>query len=169
MKKVQRVKAIEQLGLEGDRYAGERGAFSKSGRKVIRHVSLIEQEAIDRANKDSKIYFLPEDTRRNIVVRNFPLDGLMGKEFMVGNVKMRGVEPCHPCQRPSKLSGKPDFEERFSGHGGLRAEVLTTGLIFAGIFGGSNVSTEIYFCLLCRTTTAFPHVCPIFFPELREQ
>ena len=132
MQELQTVKAIEQLGLEGDRYAGERGAWSKSKRRVIRQVSLIEQEAIDRANAHLEIPFLPEETRRNIVVSNFSLNDLIGKEFMVGNVRMRGVELCDPCQRPSKLAGKLGFEESFSGFGGLRAEILTTGEIGVG-------------------------------------
>lgn len=132
MQELQTVKAIEQLGLEGDRYAGERGAWSKSKRKVIRQVSLIEQEAIDRANASLQIHFLPGETRRNIVVSDFPLNGLIGKEFMVGNVRMRGVELCDPCQRPSKLAGKSGFEESFAGYGGLRAEILTTGQISVG-------------------------------------
>lgn len=132
MQELQEVKAIKQLGLEGDRYAGERGAWSKSKRKVIRQVSLIEQEAIDRANANLKVPFLPKETRRNIVVSNFQLNDLIGKEFTVGNVRMRGVEFCDPCQRPSKLTGKSGFEESFAGYGGLRAEILTTGQIHVG-------------------------------------
>ena len=132
MQELQTVKAIEQLGLEGDRYAGERGAWSKSKRKVIRQVSLIEKGAIDKANSNLKTPFLPSETRRNIVVSDFPLNDLIGKEFAVGNVRMRGVELCDPCQRPSKLANKPGFEESFSGFGGLRAEILTTGEINVG-------------------------------------
>lgn len=161
MEEVQEVRAIEQLGLEGDRYAGKRGAWSKSGRKVIRHVSLIEQEVIDKVNKGLKVPFLPEDTRRNIVVSNFPLNDKIGKEFMIWGVRMRGVELCDPCKRPSKLSGKPGFQESFSGYGGLRAEVLKTGPIIVG----SNVSTQTYSCLICGTMTAFPHVCPGFYSK----
>src|SRR3989344_3545918 len=160
MQELQKVRAVEQLGLEGDRYAGERGAWSKSKRKVIRQVSLIEQEAIDRANTNLEIPFLSKETRRNIVVIKFPLNGLIGKEFMVGGVRMRGVELCDPCQRPSRLVGKRGFEESFTGHGGLRAEIFNTGLIYVG----ANVSIETYLCLICGTTTAFPHICPVFNP-----
>lgn len=157
MQELHRIKAIEQLGLECDRYAGERGAWSKSKRKVIRQVSLIEQEVIDRTT------FLPSETRRNIVVCSFPLNNLIGKEFMISGVRMRGVELCDPCKRPSKLVSKPGFEESFTGSGGLRAEILNTGIILVG----SNTSTETYSCQICGTTTAFPHVCPAFYPELR--
>lgn len=132
MQEVKEIKAIAQLGLEGDRYAGEKGAWSKSKRRVIRQVSLIEQDAIDETPAKLETDFLTQDTRRNIVVKNFPLNGLIGKEFLVGPVRMRGVELCDPCQRPSQLSGKPGFENKFHGRGGLRAEILTSGIIRIG-------------------------------------
>jgi len=162
MQEVRKVGAIEQLGLEGDRYTGERGISSKLKYGISGHVSLIEQEAIDRVSNQSPTPFLPEDTRRNIVVKNFPLNGLVGKEFMVWGVKMMGVELCHPCKRPSELSGKQGFKELFSGFGGLRAEILTSGVLYVG----ANISRDIVKCLICHTTTSYPHVCPEFYPAL---
>src|SRR3989344_7171222 len=132
MHELKSVMVIEQLGLEGDRYACERGAWSKSRRKVIRQVSLIEAEAINTANIGLVNPFLPSETRRNIVVKNFPLNDFVGKEFRIGNVRMRGVELCDPCQRPSKLCGKFGFEKLFLGYGGLRAEILNSGQISIG-------------------------------------
>lgn len=163
MQEVRKVRAIEQLGLEGDRYTGERGITSKLKYGISGHVTLIEQSAIDNANSWSTIHFLAEDTRRNIVVSGFPLNDLVGKEFMVWGVKMRGVELAQPCSRPSELSGKPGFKEYFSGNGGLRAEILTSGPIYVG----ANINTVTYTCLICGTTTSYPHVCPEFYPELR--
>ena len=101
MREVREVRALKGLGLEGDRYAGDKGAWSKSRRRVIRQVSLIEQEAIERAGK-----FLASEARRNIVVSGFPLNKLVGEKFLVGGCVMRGVELCDPCQKPSKLCGK---------------------------------------------------------------
>lgn len=121
---VAEVVALENAGLQGDRYVGEKGSWSKSRKPVKRHVTLIEKEVIDRVGT-----LLPQDTRRNIVVSNFQLNGLIGKIFIVGGVKMLGVELCDPCQRPSKLSGKPGFEEDFKNYGGLRAQILNTGVI----------------------------------------
>ena len=169
MRAVKKVMAIRGLGLEGDRYAGERGVFSKSGRKVVRHVSLIEQEAIDRVKQEHGIEFPAKVTRRNIVTKGISLNSLVGVEFFIWGVKMRGVELGDPCKRPSKLwekeetETKPNFKELFDGFGGLRAKVLTSGLIYLG----ADISTTIYKCLLCGTTTSHPHVCPEFYPELR--
>ena len=156
MREVKEVRAFKGEGLQGDRYAGHRGAWSKSGRKVIRQVTLIEQEAIDRAGGK----FLASETRRNIVVRDFSLNHLVGKEFTVGQSLMRGIELCDPCHRPSKLCGKEGFEELFAGFGGLRAEILLTGTIKVG----DNLMWE-RLCLLCNSIKPLTHDCNMLYAE----
>ena len=121
------VHAIAGVGLAGDRYARGTGAYSKSKRETIRHVSLVSEEAIKEANKENGTNFTPRETRRNIVTRGIDLNELVGQEFYVGNVRMRGVELCDPCARPSALSHKPGFEPAFRQRGGLRAEILSDG------------------------------------------
>ncbi len=123
------VQAIAGVGLEGDRYALGIGAFSKGKRQVIRHVSLVGLEAIEESNTLAEEPFLPSETRRNIVTSGIDLNELVGESFYVGDVEMRGVELCDPCGRPSKLAGKPRFQDAFENRGGLRAEVLSSGLI----------------------------------------
>ena len=123
------VNAIEGAGLEGDRYFFGRGAWSKSERKVVRHVSLIESEAIGDAAQDMDEPFSAAETRRSIVTNGIALNELVGREFTVGNVRMRGIELCHPCPRPDKLAGKKGFADLFKDRGGLRAAILSTGSI----------------------------------------
>ncbi len=132
MQEFDSVRAIAGRGLEGDRYAEGKGAYSKSKRVTTRHASLIAIEAIDAANYENGTDFLPSDTRRNIVTSGIDLNSLVGQEFTVGEVSMKGVELCDPCARPSALSGKKGFEPAFQNRGGLRAEVLTDGLIRKG-------------------------------------
>lgn len=156
MREFREVRALKGVGLQGDRYAGHLGAWSKSGRSVIRHVSLIEQEAIDRAGGK----FLASETRRNIVVAYFPLNRLVGKEFIIGESLMKGIELCDPCQRPSKLSGKDGFPVLFAGFGGLRAEIVIAGTIKVG-------DGAIYerLCLLCNSVQPLSHDCPMIYGE----
>ncbi|MCH7641592.1 sulfurase [Patescibacteria group bacterium] len=130
MQSVDEVEAIAGIGLAEDRYAEGKGAYSNSKRKTIRQVSLIELEAIGKANAEYWTAFSPQDTRRNILTSGIDLNSLVGKDFRVGEVKMRGVELCEPCDRPSKLSKKKGFNEAFQGRGGLRAEVLSSGTIY---------------------------------------
>jgi hypothetical protein len=127
------IRALAGVGLEGDRYALKTGAFSESKPINVRHVTLITIEAIAEANSGLSAPFFPHNTRRNIITEGISPDELnvfVGKEFLVGAIRMRGVELAHPCARPSVLSGKPDFEKRFKNRGGLRAEILIGGYIF---------------------------------------
>lgn len=133
MQRVNQAYAMGGKGLQGDRYAEGRGAFSKNSR-VKRHVTLIRSEDIEIANAGLEVRYTPAETRRNIVTEDIYLNWLVDKEFSIGRVVMRGVELCTPCKRPEKLSGKPGFEEAFEysgvNFGGLRAEILTSGLFF---------------------------------------
>ncbi|MGB4076754.1 MAG: MOSC domain-containing protein, partial [Minisyncoccia bacterium] len=136
MQYVTSVEAVKGAGLVGDRYAGNRGAYSHPKPKKIRHVTFIASDRIEMANIELKIQglapFKPSETRRNIITSGIELNGLVGKEFSVGPVRMRGVELADPCHRPSALAKKKGFKEAFAGRGGLRAEVLSDGIINIG-------------------------------------
>jgi MOSC domain-containing protein YiiM len=47
------------------------------------------------------------EARRNIVTRNVPLNHLVGKEFAIGDVRIRGIRLCEPCDHLQKVTGKP--------------------------------------------------------------
>lgn len=134
MQETPEVVARAGAGLVGDRYEGHRGAFSASGRQVIRHVTLIAVEDILVANQRLRCPFRLNETRRNILTLGIEsLESLIGSEFRIGNdAVFRGVEPCKPCQRPSKLANKRWFAEAFAHRGGIRAEVLQGGIITSG-------------------------------------
>ncbi len=122
-------------GLEGDRYKNGTGAWSKTReQEAVRDLTLISEEAIALANQGRDELFTPADTRRNIIVTVGvqQLNDLLGREFSIGRVQVFGAELCHPCKRPSVLSGKPGFAESFKDRGGLRVRVLNEGLIVFG-------------------------------------
>jgi hypothetical protein len=125
------IELVAGIGIEDDRYGMGKGVFSKTKPK-IRHLSLISSEAIEAANRDRAIPFTEADTRRNVITAGIDLNNLVDVRFNIGNVALRGVELCHPCNRPSIINGKPGFKEAFLGGGGLRAEVLSSGLIVVG-------------------------------------
>lgn len=114
-----------------DRYGTGKGAWSKNVR-VPRDVSFIATEAIDEANRSLSQPFTFLETRRNILTVGVDLNGLLGKEFLVGDIMFVGVELCDPCDRPSKLCGKPGFKQAFANRGGLRAQILSQGCIEIG-------------------------------------
>lgn len=129
MQPVERTWAISERGLWNDRYATRKGFYSASKQQKIRHVSLIGREAILEANRMLSEPFDEAETRRNIVTEGLDLNQLVGKIFYVGNVAMYGTELCDPCNRPDKLATKNGFARAYRGFGGLRAQILTSGLI----------------------------------------
>jgi len=130
---------ITPMGIEGDRYANGKGAYSNTAPSKIRHLSLITESGIAIANEwlmaGDEPTFDASQTRRNIVISNMhaeDLNSLIGKTFVLGPLILRGSELCTPCQRPAQLLNKPDFINAFEGRGGLRAEVMNVGEISVG-------------------------------------
>jgi MOSC domain-containing protein YiiM len=120
------VRAIDGKGLEGDRYAEGRGTFSNKPTSG-RHVTLIEAEAIEAVAQDKQI--APDVSRRNIVTRGVPLNHLVGSQFKVGEVVLRGMRLCEPCKHLARLAGDDELKTAFLHRGGLRAEIVSGGVI----------------------------------------
>lgn len=130
METVAAVTAVAGRGLEGDRYFYRRGSYSSypgSGREV----TLIESEALDALARDYAIQLSANLTRRNIVTRAVALNHLVGKLFSAGPVVLRGMRLCEPCLHLEKLAVK-GAAHGLMHRGGLRAEIVTGGLIRTG-------------------------------------
>src|SRR4029077_411402 len=94
MMPVPEVKAISGVGLEGDRYARETGTFSQ--KLPNNQVTLIEQEALEAAARDYKLELSAAESRRNILTMGIALNHLVGREFRIGEVRLRGLKLCEP-------------------------------------------------------------------------
>lgn len=126
---VDRINAIPGTGLEGDRYAIKLGTFYKPMPDY--ELTLIEAEALEAMKNEYKIDLAPGDARRNLVTRGVPLNHLVGCEFQIGDVKIRGIRLCEPCGHLQKLTEK-DVLKGLRHRGGLRAQILTAGTLHAG-------------------------------------
>src|ERR1039458_9720801 len=104
-KPIDAVLAIPGVGLEGDRYALKLGTFYKP--EPDRELTLIEAEAVEALRRDYGVELAPGDARRNLVTRGVALNHLVGKEFTVGDVRIRGIRLCEPCDHLQRLTGKP--------------------------------------------------------------
>ena len=129
MQSLVRVQASPGVGLEGDRYALKVGTFSKP--VPDRELTLIEAEAIEAIRGEYEIEIAPGNARRNLVTRGVPLNHLVGKEFRVGDVKVRGIRLCEPCSHLEKMTGQPVIKG-LRHRGGLRAQILTEGVVRVG-------------------------------------
>ena len=125
IKKVNNVDAIEGKGLQNDR------KFSENNQKE-RQVTVIEIENINHFNNISNTNIHPVDFRRNIITENVRLNELVGKEFFVGNIKLKGHDLCRPCKYLQDKLKQNNFVKEFLHTGGLRCEILTSGKINVG-------------------------------------
>ena len=126
---VPEVRAIAGAGLEGDRYCRERGTFSK--KLPSNQVTLIEAEALEAAGRDYGLEVAAEESRRNVLTCGMALNHLVGREFQIGEVRLRGLRLCEPCTHLQNLTGKPVLKA-LRHRGGLRAEILSGGVIKVG-------------------------------------
>ncbi len=127
---VDEVRAVPGKGLEGDRYFNRDGTYSdKHG--PDREITLIEIETIEALGRESKLKLNAGDARRNIVTRDVPLNHLVGRDFRVGDLTLRGIRLCEPCKHLAGLTDEkvlPALVHR----GGLRAQILTEATIRPG-------------------------------------
>ena len=114
--------AVAGKGLEGDRYFGH---------DHDTQVTLIEAEAIDAMAIDAGLELAYGEARRNIVTRGVALNDLLGKEFTVGGVRMRGARLSEPCQHLASLTDQKVVKGLVH-KGGLKAQILTDGEIRIG-------------------------------------
>lgn len=137
---VAEVRAVPGRGLEGDRYFLGRGHYSSRPSVGGREVTLIESETLDALehgalNADGEklgIKIAAAETRRNIATAGVPLNHLVGRTFWVGAVQMRGTRLCEPCQYLEDTTGRPRLMSGLVHRGGLRAQILTEGVIRVG-------------------------------------
>jgi MOSC domain-containing protein YiiM len=126
---VERVRVVPGRGLEGDRYAKGIGTFSNH--KGQRDVSLIESEAIEAFEHESGTSLSAAQSRRNILTRGVRLNDLVGLEFLVGSIRMRGLRLCEPCTHLVRLTN-PATLRGLVHRGGLYAAILNEGEIAVG-------------------------------------
>src|SRR5436190_13633936 len=127
---VQRARAVPGKGIEGDRYFTAEGTFSKP-REPDDQVTLIEEEAVAAVVVETGKPLTPGETRRNLVTRGVPLNHLVGKEFFVGSVRLKGHGLCEPCSHLENLC-RAGLKQDLLHRAGLRAEILSEGVIEVG-------------------------------------
>ena len=127
---VAEARAVPGRGIEGDRYFDQAGTFSAKD-NPDRELTLIEIEAIEAAARDYGVALEPGNARRQVVTRGVALNHLVGREFSVGDVRVKGIRLCEPCEHLNSLTD-PRVTKAFAHRGGLRAQILTEGVIRKG-------------------------------------
>jgi MOSC domain-containing protein YiiM len=127
---IQEAHAVPSRGIEGDRYYLGTGHFSKQGKESY-EITLIETEALEGLRREYGCEISPLNARRNIATIGVPLNHLVWKEFYVGEVKLLGRRLCEPCFHLTTLTDALALGGLLH-RGGLRAQILTEGIIRLG-------------------------------------
>jgi MOSC domain-containing protein YiiM len=126
---VAQVRALADRGLEGDRFFRESWSAAKRPDKAV---SLIEEEVLEMAAAEHQVTIAGEKTRRNIITRGVPLIELLDREFMIGNVGMRGIRLFEPCGHLEKVSHISGIFRALENRSGMKAAILSDGVIRTG-------------------------------------
>ena len=132
--RVDQVQAVAGRGLEGDRYFEKDGTFPDKKGEVHdpgREVTLIEAETLEAIARDYDLDVEHGLPRRNIVTRGVALNHLVGREFSVGEVRLRGLRLNEPCNHLASLTSD-EVKKGLVHRGGLRAQILDGGVIRVG-------------------------------------
>jgi hypothetical protein len=119
------VQALAGHGLAGDRHVAGTGTFP-SGLPGSA-LTLIEAEVCESFAPPLR----PDEHRRNLITRGIGLNALVGRDFMVGDVRCRGMRLCEPCKVTERYAARPVLRALIH-RGGLRADILTGGQIRLG-------------------------------------
>ena len=131
METVAQARAVAGRGLEGDRYFLGTGYYSDKPGAGGREITLIETETLDALPTEGPIKISATESRRNIATTGVPLNHLVGREFWVGEVRLRGTRLCEPCRYLDGLT-YPGVMTTLVHRAGLRAQILNDGIIRPG-------------------------------------
>jgi MOSC domain-containing protein YiiM len=131
MRSTDRADFVAGQGIAGDRYFAGTGTYSPIAKKPSQEVTLIEQEEIDAFNAAHRGTIGAEDLRRNLVTRGIALNDLVGVEFAIGGVVLKGIRLCEPCAYIADRT-RPDVLPAMAHRAGLRAAVIVPGTARVG-------------------------------------
>ena len=110
------VRAISDLGLEGDSHAKKGSA---------RQVLLIDEETLEEFGLSAG------RVRENITTRGVALHSLsIGTRLRVGNAVLEITKDCAPCEFINDI--RPGLREKMEGHRGMLARVIDGGELKVG-------------------------------------
>ena len=112
-------------GIEGDRCLDFKADYKGQ-------ITFFERETYDQLCAEFGVWDRePSVFRRNVITAGIELPSLYGREFEVQGVRFFGTGESAPCHWMNEAF-HPGAEDRLKGRGGLRARILTDGVLRAG-------------------------------------
>lgn len=125
MIEVDSVECVAGKGLVGDRFFGYKEDYKGQ-------VTFFAHEVYERMCEQFQVVGLPPSAfRRNLITKGVDLNALIGQEFEIQGVRFLGTQECTPCHWMNQAFAE-GAEEALKGHGGLRAKILSDGVLKKG-------------------------------------
>ncbi len=119
---LEKVECVAGRGIRGDRFFDYKSDYKGQ-------ITFFSEEVFQRLRQELNLpNAQPSATRRNVLVSGFDLNQLVGIQFVLQGIRFEGTEQCHPCHWMNAALG-PGAEEWLKGRGGLRARILTDGIL----------------------------------------
>jgi MOSC domain-containing protein YiiM len=122
---VPRIECVAGHGIRGDRFYDYRENYKG---QITFFSSEVFEELVQHFGLTSKS---PGVLRRNVIASGIDLNDLIGEEFAVQGVRLRGTGHCKPCYWMDQAFA-PGTEDFLQEKGGLRAKILGDGTIAVG-------------------------------------
>lgn len=122
---VDRIECVAGHGIRGDRFYDYRKNYKGQ-------ITFFSAEVFEKlAGQFGLPGKSPGVLRRNVIVSGIDLNELIGEEFEIQGVRFRGTGHCRPCYWLDHAFA-PGTEQFLEGNGGLRAEILSDGVVAVG-------------------------------------
>lgn len=109
-------------GVQGDRFFGYKKDYKGQITFLAWEVYQSLCQSLGVEDRDAAVL------RRNVVTRGVDLNDWIGKEFEIQGVRFLGTVECSPCHWMNQAFA-PGAEEFLRGRGGLRAKILSGGVL----------------------------------------
>jgi hypothetical protein len=119
---VNEIDCVEGRGIRGDRFFNDNRNHQG---QITFFADEVFQSLCDEFHVRDKA---PSVFRRNVITRGIDLRSLIGVEFELQGLRFLGTEECRPCYWMNQAFHL-GAEEALRGRGGLRARVLTSGIL----------------------------------------
>lgn len=122
---VPRIDCVAGHGIRGDRFYDYKDNYK--GQITFFSLEIFERltQHFGLTSKSAGVL------RRNVIVSGIELNDLIGEEFSIQGVRLRGTGHCRPCYWLDQAFA-PGTEDFLEGNGGLRAEIMSDGTIAVG-------------------------------------
>lgn len=119
---VETAECVAGMGIRGDRFFGYQEDYKGQ-------ITFFAREVFEELSRTLGIHDkTPSIFRRNVLTSGVDLNELLGREFEMQDLRFAGIVECSPCLWMDEAFG-PGAEELLKGRGGLRARILSSGVL----------------------------------------